>query len=100
MLLLLKKRNAKVTEIPDTITVFQTEYSVSDHAKVRMEDRPITVSEIQQTLEDGTCREQAHGTDICEKEFWIEDAQEWKEVKVTIDRDAKKIVTVIVNQPA
>jgi hypothetical protein len=89
-----------VTDILDTIKVFETEYTVSDHAKVRMEDRPVTADEIRQTLEDGTCREQAHGTDICEKEFWVEDVQEWKEVKVIVDRDAKRIVTIIVNQPA
>lgn len=65
-----------------------------------MEDRPVTVDELRQTLEDGACHEQAHGTDICEKEFWIEDAQEWREVKVIVDRADRKIVTVIVNQPA
>lgn len=89
-----------MTDIPDTITVFETEYAVSDHARIRMADRPVTVEEIRQTLEDGTCREQAHGIDICEKEFWVESAQEWKEIKVIVDRDARKIVTVIVNQPA
>jgi hypothetical protein len=64
-----------MTEIPDTIKVFQTEYTFREHAKKRMVRREVTADEVRQTLEDGTCREQSHGTDICEHEFWIEDEE-------------------------
>jgi hypothetical protein len=84
-----------MADIPDTITVFQIEYSFRDHAKKRMTRREVTADEVRQTLEDGTCREQSHGTDICEHEFWIEDEQVWKEVQVVVDRDDKAIVTIM-----
>jgi hypothetical protein len=89
-----------MSDIPDTITVFQVEYTLSDHAKVRMEERNVTASQISQTLEDGACREQSHGTDICEKDFWDEEKQVSREIKVVVDRDIKEIVTVIVNEPS
>jgi hypothetical protein len=84
-----------MSDIPDTVTVFQVEYTFREHAKRRMTRREVTVDEVRQTMEDGTCREQSHGTDMCEHEFWIEAEEVWKEVEVVVNRDEKAIITIM-----
>ena len=75
------------------ITANNKEYTVSYHAAQRMLQRFISEEMMIITLEHGTLIEQTHGIDLYEYEY--NDDSEIRVIRVTVDEDARVIVTVI-----
>ena len=70
-------------------------YTVSPHAAMRMVQRFIPEEMIIEALENGTVTEQAHGSDLYERQIYDDALEAVIVVRVVVDEETGTIVTVI-----
>jgi len=77
------------------ITANGTAYTVTYHASRRMIQRFISEEQVITVLEAGTIKEQNHGTDLYEYDWYDRDAAAYRTLQVIVDPSQQLIISVI-----
>jgi len=73
----------------------QKNYTVTDHAALRMMQRGISEQMIINVLEHGSVTTQPHENDLYEHQIYVEEWGEMLIIQVVVDEDNREIRTVI-----
>ncbi|MCB9456008.1 MAG: DUF4258 domain-containing protein [Anaerolineaceae bacterium] len=76
------------------IRVNGIDYLITDYAAMRMLQRYIIDDMIIQAILRGELIEQAHGRDILEVQFWDDDTQQTRIIRIIIAPDTHTVITV------